>query len=87
MKILMTTLLVALLCFSASAGAAKPTNIAFASKQKTMFGGTYYVYKVGCSNGRRGVISGWNDKKKWCVGEAKKNCRATRLKAAALVCQ
>jgi len=87
MKILMTTIMIALLCFSAPSYAAKPTNISFVSKQKTLFGKTYYVYKVGCSNGRQGTISGWNNKKQWCQGKTQKNCKSSRLKAAAVVCK
>lgn len=87
MKTLMTAIMLVLLCFSAPSYAAKPTTISFVSKQTTWLGKTYYVYKVGCSNGRHGTISGWNDKKEWCQGKSQKNCTSSRLQAAAHVCK
>ncbi len=86
MKTVMSLVMVTLLCWSASIYAAKPTNISFDYKQTTFFGKTYYVYQVSCSNGRRGKISGWNNKQEWCQGTSQKDCKSSLLQAATLLC-
>lgn len=64
-----------------------PTNIQYCKKGKTFTGKQYRTYTVRCSDGTKRVISAWNNRKQWCVGEGKKNCTTTQLKAAKKACR
>jgi len=88
MKIINLTLIV-LLCalYSSPSFAATPKDIRFLTKSKSIFSGTYYVYRVRCSDGRKGKISAWEKKRKWCKGRQKKRCFRKQMHAAKAVCR
>ncbi len=77
-----------LLALSASAFAAKPTSIVFDSNGKTADGTEYGNYHVKCSNGKKMPLTAWDNRKKWCVGEASaENCEKKQIKAAKKACK
>ena len=88
MKII-NLILIVLLCalYSSPNFAATPKDIRFLSKNKSLFSGTHYVYQVYCSDGRKGNISAWEKKRKWCKGRKKKRCFRKQMRAAKSVCR
>lgn len=88
MKKALSIIVFAFATFSAAnTFAATPSSISFAAKKSSMFGGTYHVYRVKCSDGRRTKISAWGNKKTWCKGTSKRGCFKSQLKAAAAACR
>lgn len=89
MKSIVTTAIASsLLALSASAFAAKPTSIVFDSNGKTAEGTEYGNYHVKCSNGKKMPLTAWDNRKKWCVGEASsENCEKKQIKAAKKACK
>ncbi len=89
MKSIVTTAIASsLLALSASAFAAKPTSIVFDSNGKTADGTEYGNYHVKCSNGKKMPLTAWDNRKKWCVGEASsENCEKKQIKAAKKACK
>jgi len=73
--------------FSASLSAAVPKDIKFSKKGKTMFGGSYLIYSVRCSDGKVRKISSWDKRKKWCLGAKKSNCSNDQLQTAKKACK
>ena len=77
-----------LLALSAGAFAAKPTSIVFESNGKTAEGTEYGNYFVKCSNGKQMSLTAWENRRKWCVGEASsENCEKKQIKAAKKACK
>ena len=77
-----------LLAFSASSFAAKPTSIVFDANGSTADGTPYGSYHVKCSNGKKMPLTAWDDRKKWCVGDAtSENCEKKQIKAAKAACK
>jgi hypothetical protein len=67
--------------------AATPTDINYCERGKTFTGAKYTTYTVRCSNGAKRKITAWNNRKKWCVGDAsKRNCTSDQLQAAKRAC-
>ena len=67
--------------------AATPTDINYCSRGKTWSGQQYSVYTVRCSNGSKREITAWDNRKKWCVGNASRsNCGNDQLGAAKKAC-
>ncbi len=67
--------------------AATPTDINYCAKGKTMMGAKYTTYTVRCSNGQKQQITAWDNRTKWCVGNASTNdCSGDQLKAAQKAC-
>ena len=77
-----------LLALSASTLAAKPTSIVFDSNGTTDDGMPYSSYLVKCSNGKQYPLTAWDNRKKWCVGDASsENCEKKQIKAAKKACK
>ena len=78
----------ALILFSAGSLAAKPTSIVFESKATTSDGTPYSKYTVKCSNGKKAELTAWNNRGKWCVGDAtSENCEKKQINAAKDACK
>lgn len=78
----------ALAIFSASSFAAKPTSIVFDSNNETAEGTAYSTYRVKCSNGKQKELTAWDNRKKWCVGDAtSEECEKKQIKAAKNACK
>lgn len=77
------------MAFAMSPGwAANVKDINYASKANALLGGgQYYIYHVRCSDGKKKVISGWDNRKKWCLGKSKKKCSNDQLQTAKQACQ
>ncbi|ROR94860.1 hypothetical protein EDC56_3845 [Sinobacterium caligoides] len=85
-KILLSVAISALI--STGAFAAKPTSIAFESKNSTSEQVEYSNYVVKCSNGKRQPLTAWDNRKKWCVGQgSQENCHKRQMKAAKAACK
>ena len=85
LKILATA---ALVIFCANSFAAKPTSIVFESNASTSEGVAYSNYTVKCSNGKRADLTAWNNRGKWCVGDASSEaCEKKQIKAAKSACK
>jgi hypothetical protein len=83
-----TAAAVALLSLSAVAFAAKPTSIVFDSNGSTAEGTDYATYTVKCSNGKAAPLTAWDNRKKWCVGDASsEECEKKQIKAAKKACK
>jgi hypothetical protein len=61
--------------------------IKFVGTKKTLLGTEYKVYTVRCSDGKKGIISSWNDGKKWCIGETQDECSHEQMTTAEKVCE
>ena len=78
----------ALLALSLNSFAAKPTSIVFDSNGTTEDGSPYANYIVKCSNGKKVPMTAWDNRKKWCLGEASsENCQKKQIKAAKKACK
>ena len=78
----------ALLCLSASALAAKPTSIVFNADAEADDGQAYSTFTVKCSNGRTAELTAWDNRRKWCVGDAASDsCEKRQIKAAKSACK
>jgi hypothetical protein len=64
-----------------------PTNIQYCKKGSTWSGKKYTTYTVRCSDGTKRLISAWNKRKKWCVGEKQSKCTKSQLAAAKRACR
>lgn len=75
--------LVPAICF-----AAKPTSIVFDANATTADGKPYAKYTVKCSNGKKAALTAWDNRSKWCVGEANsENCEKKQINAAKDACK
>jgi hypothetical protein len=84
-KIAATT---ALLIFSASNFAAKPTSIVFDSNAATNDGTPHQKFIVKCSNGKKVELTAWDNRSKWCVGDSSsENCEKKQINAAKVACK
>ncbi len=86
--IIKTVVAGSLLALSVNALAAKPTSIIFDSNGKTAEGTPYGNYQVKCSNGKKMPLTAWENRKKWCVGDAaSEQCEKKQIKAAKKACK
>lgn len=84
-KIAATT---ALIIFSAGSLAAKPTSIVFDANAATSDGTAYATYTVKCSNGKKAELTAWDNRGKWCVGDATSEvCEKKQINAAKDACK
>lgn len=84
-KIATTT---ALIAFSASSFAAKPTSIVFSENAQNDEGTPYANYMVKCSNGKKAELTAWDNRRKWCVGDMNSEvCQKKQIKAAKAACK
>ena len=87
-NVIKTVVAGSLLALSASALAAKPTSIVFDSNGTTADGTPYGSYLVKCSNGKKQPLTAWDNRKKWCVGDAtSEECTKKQIKAAKKACK
>jgi hypothetical protein len=78
----------ALVLFSAGSFAAKPTSIIFNANAATSDGAPYASYTVKCSNGKKAPLTAWDNRSKWCVGDASsQNCEKKQINAAKGACK
>ena len=78
----------ALLALSSASFAAKPTSIVFESNGESTDGTPYAKYSVKCSNGKRVELTAWDNRRKWCVGDAtSEECEKKQIKAAKAACK
>ena len=78
----------ALLVFSASGFAAKPTSIVFDANNATDDGKAYAKYTVKCSNGKKAELTAWDNRSKWCVGDSSSQvCEKKQINAAKDACK
>jgi len=88
MNILKVATAAALVIFSASSFAAKPTSIVFNSNAETSDGTPYGTYTVKCSNGQKVELTAWDNRGKWCVGDAdSESCEKKQIRAAKAACK
>lgn len=86
--IIKTVIAGSVLALSVNALAAKPTSIVFDSNGKTAEGTAYGNYQVKCSNGKKMPLTAWENRKKWCVGDAtSEQCEKKQIKAAKQACK
>jgi hypothetical protein len=86
--VIKTVVAASLLALSATALAAKPTSIIFDSNGTTADGTPYSSYQVKCSNGKKMPLTAWENRKKWCVGDAtSQECEKKQIKAAKKACK
>ena len=77
----------ALVLACASTFAAKPTSIVFQANGENAEGTAYSTYMVKCSNGKKKELTAWDNRKKWCVGDAaSESCEKKQIKAAKQAC-
>lgn len=77
-----------LILASVSTFAAKPTSIVFESNGKTAEGQDFSRYSVKCSNGKKVKLTAWDNRRKWCVGEASsEDCEKKQINAAKAACK
>ncbi len=78
----------ALILFSAASLAAKPTSIVFDANATTTDGKAYAKYTVKCSNGKKAELTAWDNRSKWCVGDAtSEHCEKKQINAAKDACK
>ena len=86
--VIKTVVAASLLALSTTALAAKPTSIIFDSNGTTADGTPYSSYQVKCSNGKKMPLTAWDNRKKWCVGDAtSQDCEKKQIKAAKKACK
>jgi hypothetical protein len=77
-----------LVVVSASSFAAKPTSIVFDSNAAAADGTPYAQYTVKCSNGKKAPLTAWDNRGKWCVGDASsQSCEKKQINAAKKACK
>ncbi len=87
-SVIKTVVAASLLALSATALAAKPTSIIFDSNGTTADNTPYSSYQVKCSNGKKMPLTAWENRKKWCVGDATSlECEKKQIKAAKKACK
>ena len=80
--------IIGLILFSAGSFAAKPTSIVFDANAATTDGTSYAKYTVKCSNGKKAELTEWDNRSKWCVGDAtSENCEKKQINAAKDACK
>ena len=78
----------ALLTLSLNTLAAKPTSIVFDANGANAEGTPFASYEVKCSNGKTSPLTAWDNRKKWCLGEASStDCETKQIKAAKRACK
>ena len=88
MNVLKIATAAALLALSASSFAAKPTSIVFTTNAEATDGTAYATYMVKCSNGKKVELTAWDNRRKWCVGDAgSETCEKKQIKAAKAACK
>jgi hypothetical protein len=88
MNTLKTAAVAALVTFSAGSFAAKPTSIVFSANGEKEDGTAYSTYMVKCSNGQKEELTAWDNRRKWCVGNAEsQDCQKKQIKAAKAACK
>ncbi len=88
MKLLQLSVATALIGASAATFAAKPTSIVFNANGEASDGTAYASYTVKCSNGKTAELTAWNNRRKWCVGDASsEECEKKQIKAAKAACK
>lgn len=88
MKFIKPAFFATLMAFAAGSMAAKPTSIVFDSNNETADGNAYSTYFVKCSNGKKQEMTAWNNRRKWCVGDASsEQCQKKQIKAAKAACK
>ena len=70
MKLIKLAAAGALMAASAATFAAKPTSIVFEANGESADGTPYSTYVVKCSNGKKMELTAWDNRRKWCVGDA-----------------
>jgi hypothetical protein len=76
---------IAALCMAAAstAFASKPTSITFVAEEAD-----FATYVVKCSDGTEQKLTAWDQRKKWCVGEASQDdCDKKQIRAAKAACK
>ena len=88
MNILKVAAATALVALSANSFAAKPTSIIFNANEQTSDGTAYATYTVKCSNGKKAQLTAWDNRARWCVGDASsESCEKKQIKAAKAACK
>jgi len=88
MNIVQAAAATALVVFSAGSLAARPTSIVFDSNAANSDGQAYATYIVKCSNGKKAELTAWDNRKKWCVGDATSDtCDRKQINAAKDACK
>jgi hypothetical protein len=88
MKLVKLATACALVAVSAGSFAAKPTSIVFVANSETADGTPYATYNVKCSNGKKVEVTAWDNRRKWCVGDASsETCEKKQIQAAKAACK
>ena len=87
MKLIKLAAAGALVAASAATYAAKPTSIVFQANGENAEGTPYSTYMVKCSNGKKLELTAWDNRRKWCVGDASSTqCEKKQITAAKQAC-
>ena len=63
-------------------------TVQFNANAETADGTPYAKYTVKCSNGKTAALTAWDNRRKWCVGDAtSENCEKKQIKAAKAACK
>jgi len=88
MRLIRSAAIAAMVAFSTASFAAKPTSIVFNANAETADGTAYATYTVKCSNGTKVELTAWDNRRKWCVGDAgSEQCEKKQIKAAKTACK
>ena len=84
------TAAIALLVLCAGSQAARPTSIVFNTNAETEDGRPYAQFTVQCNDGRAVLLTAWDERRKWCIGEVGQNsglsCEKQQISAAKTAC-
>ena len=88
MNILKVATAAAMVIFAANSFAARPTSIVFNTNAESSDGTAYGTYTVKCSNGQKVEVTAWDNRGKWCIGDAdSKTCEKKQIQAAKAACK
>ena len=77
-----------LLVASVTSHAAKPTSISFEANETNGDNVDFSKYSVKCSNGKKVQLTAWENRRKWCVGDAaSEQCEKKQINAAKAACK
>jgi len=80
--------LAALLLIAAGSHAARPTSIEYRMNGETPEGTPFARYTVSCTDGKKVLVTAWDDRRKWCLDETgTDHCTRKQLAAARAACE
>ncbi len=89
MQFMTKSLLIAVLAAASTATfAARPSSLVYTGAGTTDNGVEFSNYSVKCTDGQRHPLTAWDNRRKWCIGEAsQEECHRKQIKAAKQACR